>query len=215
MEYFESGYPKECNGNKFDSDIEYGFYKWCEEMHRERLIESFNASPQTYTLLDDFNINCVQHMKTKTKEESKCLLNGAVFTPDFEIVFTGYQYYDFLKDKNWTFQKKFIPVDIKLHSDFDIKKCRQREIIKILIDTKGSNNTRGAQAASSNLRFSYQRKLMFATLGIYCNKFIPDEVYMKTFVPEDWARSPKTAKIFPRYKKTNLIKDYLGEIRPF
>jgi hypothetical protein len=215
MEYFESGYPKYYNGVELDSDIEYGFACWCEEMQQMGFINSFKIQPNEFLLMQKLRIEVVTQLKTKVKTESKTLLNQAVYTPDFEILWNVEKYVKFMESLSWSIQKIFLPVSIGLDKHFDLYECRQRGSITSIHDVKGSNDRRGAANGSSALRFSYQQKLLMETCNIYCSKLIPDKIYKATFVPTYWNKSPKTGKKFPRYAKYRSREQFRRSIFAF
>ncbi len=217
MEKFKSGYPSYYKDLKMASDIEYGFCLWCEAMFEMGFIKSWKYEPQQYQMLEDFEIDCGVPKNTKKRTEtleSKVLLKGAGYTPDFEIEWDSDLYVTMIERFNWSGRKLLTPVDVKFMNTFSLEECRQKEITS-LIDVKGSNNHSNASQANSNLRFSYQRKLLFACLNIYCNKLIPDQLYAITFVPTLWRSSPKTGKNLPRYKKYRTQEQFRLSIFPF
>jgi hypothetical protein len=199
MKYFESGYPTEYNGVKVDSDIEYGFCCWCEALKQMGFILDYVIQPNKFIMLESFTIDCTVKSGKKENIENKTLLEESGYTSDFEIKWNPEKYIWLMKRLNWTQRKLLLPMDIGTYSLFDWEQCRQRESIPVMIDVKGSNDTRGAATASSNLRFSYQRKLLFHANNIFTCKVIPDKLYKCTFVPDGWNTSPKTGKRFKRY----------------
>ena len=215
MEYFNSGYPKCYNEIELDSDIEYGFACWCKEMQQMGFIKSFKIQPNEFLLMSDLEIQVDIQLKTKMKSEYKTLLNQAVYTPDFEIVWDVEKYIKFMNSLMWSTQKIFLPVSIGLDKCFNLNECRQRGSITTIHDVKGTNDRRGAATASSALRFSYQQKLLMDTCNIYCSKLIPDKIYKATFVPTEWNKSPKTGKKFPRYAKYRSREQFRGSLFQF
>lgn len=205
MEYFDSGYPRYYGEVELDSDIEYSFACWCEEMQQMGFIKSFKIQPNEYLLLPALETRIDIQLKPKVKVDKRTeittILNQAVYTPDFELTWNPEKYVKFMESLKWTIRKIFLPNNISLIEYFSLNECRQIESISTVHDVKGTNDRRGAATASSALRFSYQQKLLMDTCNIYCSKLIPDKIYEATFVPTEWNKSPKTGKKFPRYAK--------------
>jgi hypothetical protein len=219
MEYFDSSYPKYYGDVKLDSDIEYGFACWCEEMQQMGFINSFKTQPNEYLLLPDVIIKVDPKLKPKVKIEKRTekttLLNQAVYTPDFEIYWNPEKYVKFMDSLSWSIRKIFLPDNISSINRFILNECRQMKVISTVHDVKGSNDRRGAANGSSALRFSYQQKLLMETCNIYCSKLIPDKIYKATFVPTYWNKSPKTGKKFPRYAKYRSREQFRRSIFAF
>jgi len=215
MEYFDSGYPKYYGDIKLDSDIEYGFACWCEEMQQMGFITSFKIQPNEYLLMLDLDIKVDTQLKTKIRTENRPLLKQAVYTPDFEIEWDTIKYVKFMESLLWSIQKIFLQSNIGVTKYLFLDECRQMEGISTVHDVKGTNDRRGAATASSALRFSYQQKLLMDTCNIYCSKLIPDKIYEATFVPTNWNKSPKTGKKFPRYAKYRSREQFRRSIFAF
>jgi len=72
------------------------------------------------------------------------------------------------------------------------------------IDVKG-----GFSRFNDKKQFQLIRKMMYYFKGIYVHIVIPDELFLKTWVPEKCRYTAKTGKIKKKFVNTPTIKEYL------
>lgn len=73
------------------------------------------------------------------------------------------------------------------------------------IDVKG-----GFSRHNDGKQFQLIRKMLFLFKGIYAHIVKPDELFLKTWVPELCRRTPKQGKLKKKFANTPTISEYLN-----
>ncbi len=74
------------------------------------------------------------------------------------------------------------------------------------IDVKGSFSK-----YNDNKQFQIIRKMMYKFKGIYVHKVVPDELFLKTWVPELCRYTEVKKDVKKKFKNTPTIKEYLED----
>lgn len=211
----------------FDSNEERWFYFWCAELVREGHIKKFIFQPKSFKLFDEVRFNVTKPMKrVEDKIESKILLEGKEYTPDFKIIWNEnhnlvHTYIEYILNGKPT--REFISnklISFIENQGFDMLEFVS--YVEIKPDFDQNNMTR---------EFKINQKWMYQKYGIYVNLVIPTRKnkpklnwFQRTFTPIDvmeeeiYTRKVKTkngvrnsgdSKL--RYQPRTL-KEYLNEI---
>ena len=174
------------NSVELDSNEELQFYYWLEEAKLNGLVEDFKYQPESYVLSEKVSfIKQVQKGK-KVVDKEVTLLNGHIYSPDFNITFTD-KFYDLYKKYTWD----------KLFKLIDEIKC-------IICDIKGGFSRNGGDRS-----FSINQKWMYQKHGIYIVKIVPQDLFKLTWCPELAKLTPKKKQIVEKYKDCKSITQIL------
>ena len=167
----------------FDSFEEIAFYQWCEEAYTAGLIYNFVYHPPSYTLSTKQTYSKQTQLKTKIRYDERELLKPHVYTADFMV---------------------FVDPKIKMELFKNYKLFSTDG--EILIDVKGS----GAKADAKTI-FSLNQKWLYDKFDVYVNKIIPDELFLKTWVPELCRYTEVKKDVKKKFRNTPTIKEYLKD----
>jgi len=167
----------------YDSEEEYHFAHWLNGAESAKWIWDCEYHPKTYILAERASVEIPKNLKTKTKFVDKFLFHTHEYTPDFKFKAMCAWVYNFLT-----------PVDAKDETGF-------------VIDVKGSFNKFGDPK-----QFSINQKWMWWRHGIYVQKIVPCELFLKTWVPEVARYTPKKGDVVKKYLKTPTFEQFKKSI---
>lgn len=173
-----------ADGKIFASSEEIDFYYWLLEAQEAGIIRSFSYQPRTFELAADVTYTETVTLKTKTKEVTRKLLNGAEYTPDFLFLV----------------EARFLPL---LKPALHIP-----ETLAVWIDVKGAWSQ-----FNDDVKFSLLRKWTYDKYLVYVNKVIPVDFFEKTFVP-DRAAYGKSGKALTRYLNCPRLHEIQKRVQP-
>ena len=87
-------------------------------------------------------------------------------------------------------------------------KNKDMDEVHTYIDIKGDYSPHNDEK-----QFSIIRKMMFKFHGIYVHKIIPDDLFIKTWIPEKCRYTPVKGDIKKKFLKTPTIKEYLKKAK--
>ena len=162
------------------------FIDWCTEAKDHGLVERWTFQPHTYELIAKQTRTVAKELKTKTKYVEKAVLRAHSYTPDFILILTSLGRDAFAE----VFSESF---------------ATEGGYADITIDTKGGYTVQHGQSQM----FSCNRKLMLWLKGVYVEKVIPDEFFLKTWCPEScrWMKGRK----LPTLNKLGAACRTIGE----
>ena len=183
------------NGIPIDSEEEYMFLLWAEELMEYGFItkidraESYNLSDK---LVNTYTEEVVLKTKNKLVEKNQILLNGHIYTPEFILHWTreGFlRFNDFFDYPSTKFEKPFIGSNLI-------------SIVEIKPAFDQNNMTR---------LFKVNQKWMYEKYRIYVNQIEPHNLFEKTFTPIAWLTT-KTGKRRVIHHKIKTITEYLNPV---
>jgi len=169
------------NGIEFDSPEEIEMYQWCEEAKNADILIDFIYQPPSYTLSTKQTYEVQKQLKTKVRIDERELLKPHIFTADFMLI-----------------------SNIK-HDFFRFKINYDTNFYESTIDIKGNFS----QFHDGKL-FAVNQKWLYDKHGVYVNKVIPEELFKKTWVPENARRTPAKQQLKKKYIGFPSIGDYLN-----
>lgn len=95
--------------------------------------------------------------------------------------------------------------DFLIVSDLFKPFCEKEMLGPHHIDVKG-----GFSRHNDSKQFQIIRKMMFMFKGIYVHKVVPDELFLKTWVPEKCRYTTKQGKLKKKFLNTPTISEYLN-----
>ena len=170
----------------YDSDEELSFRHWLCEALEHGFIDGFYHHPDSFPLTPSFKGTL---REPKTLKSGKKNYTANIFRPH------GYRP-DFLINPN----DKFFTLDT------DIKKfiTKDKEKDLIYVDTKG-----GFQRNGGDRSFKINCKLVMEKYNVHIHKVMPDEFFIKTFVPNKVRLTNKTKVVKKKFMNVPTIEEYL------
>ena len=165
----------------FDSEQQYEFYCWLEQLKQNGVIKQFVCQPKQFVLFQG-----IQGFNNKGK--TKKIIRQHVYTPDFYVLFNKDKLSQLFKD---SLQKMFT-----LHQLLDYNNG-------IYFQIKGAYNQ--FQSVSN---FSINQKWVYQIYRIPVQKIVPTQLFMNSFVPQKVMYTNKTKVIkkkFLQCKKLSQI----------
>ena len=109
-------------------------------------------------------------------------------------------------------KKKHLLADVKYTPDFIVNHC---QIIKdkptdekiVYVDVKG-----GFSQHNDTKSFQIIRKMMLKIKGIYVHKVVPEELFIKTWLPQKAGRTEVKGDIQRKYIECKTISEYMEGI---
>lgn len=178
------------NGISYDSLLELGFIKWLEYLKDEGYVKSIERA-ETFELTPKASHT---YIDSRGKSRSQLLLRGAVYTPEFRVVWTN-KYADFV---SLLYENKKIDRPLIGYVN------QQDEVITIIEIKPVYDRNNSIRVVKDRIKFLY------AHSGIFVNLVQPELFYEKTFCIEDYLttstgnprRLSFVPKTLPEYLKT-------------
>ncbi|RJR07939.1 hypothetical protein C4588_06220 [Candidatus Parcubacteria bacterium] len=167
---------------EYDSREELEMGLWLAEAERHGLVCDIKYHFYSFVLSEKVTVSKLVALKTKNKTVEHTLLNQHKYTPDFSFRITSKLIGKLFK--SWYHD---------LH-------------LFVYIDVKGSFNR-----FSGDREFSINQKWMWKSKGIYIQKVVPSELFLKTWVPEECRLSPKKRQPVKKYIGTPTIEEWIRE----
>jgi hypothetical protein len=172
------------------------YYIWyLEELLEAGYIQSFKYQPKPFILSDVITFEWDKKLKTKTKVQTKVLMQGHEYQADFLIFWTE-------KALNLFFTSSESRSDLKAHPYIAEK---GKYFYRSIIDVKGTFNQNDAWR-----RFSIEQKWVWQRYHVFVQKIIPEKIFKETFTPEKYLACNKVDK--PRkinYKPVRSLKEFV------
>lgn len=185
------------NGIPIDSDEEYMFLIWIEELIEEGYIEKI-CRAETY-LLSEKLVNSYKQdiiLKTKTKEviKNQTLLDEHVYTPEFMIYWSNIENGLFVHRLRHTLTDKVIKSFIR-------KSGEHTSCVEVKPEYDQNNMTR---------LFKLNQKWMWEKYKIFVNLIYPHKLFEQTFTPKLWLKT-SSGKQRVIHWKIKTLEEYVRE----
>ena len=177
----------------FDSVEEFEFGEWLREACELGVASLATHHPAAIKLSDRFSIMAEKKLKTKTVMAEKFLLHPHEYTPDYRVVFNEGMLARIGLAKNTIIAS---PQD---QADFDFS------VGLYYIDVKG-----GFSRFHDGKSFSINQKWVYDKYKIFINKIVPEDWFVKTWVPEFCKTTWKKGEIRDKWRG-NLDKAAIKE----
>jgi len=179
----------------FDSDEEFYFSWYCEELVENGYAFSWGIEKNTFNLTNGLSISYIKEMKrVENKQMKQVILKPSEYTPDFTI--------------NWN-EKALGVFTSKLYSGNKITTpfiCDRN--LTSIIEIKGEwDNNNMTRLAINNIKFLYDKH------GIYTNLIKVPSIFKNTFTPTKYLTTNKSGK--PRkikYNKVLTLNQFTSEV---
>lgn len=180
----------EYKGILYDSMEEKYFLMWAFELKSQGLISSIKRA-DSYLLSDALLINYAEQLKTKSAPRTQILLRGHSYTPEFIIEWTevGRKKLTWVLGSSIQNTKPFVAhrtVNFSYHSIVEIK------------PTFDQNNMERL--------FKINQKWMWQKHGIFVNLIKPQELFQKTFTPNEYLLTTTGKRRVINFKIINLFE---------
>lgn len=157
------------------------YFKWfCDDLLKKGYADKIVHPCETYTLIPPARYYWVNPMRDGDQAVDGNLLQHALYTPDFEIIWNNKGVenlvYVLNEEKMSVLSKKRNPFVAIIPKDFSAYGPVK---LKTIVDVKGTFGQHGDAA-----KFPLLQKLMFLSHGLYVQKIVPKELFAKTFYPE-------------------------------
>lgn len=175
------------DGVEFDSREEVEFYLWCKEANAHGFlsggmhgVKAFEYHPKPFELSEAFFIEEPRYLKTKVKMVQRCLFRAHGYQPDFILHATP----------------KLLRLAHGLVSAGD-----EGTGARFYIDIKPGFDPHDSRKAL----FAINQKWFYAKHGIYINKVVPKEFFVKTWAPD--IRNKRTGWKLEKYSSCRSVED--------
>ena len=166
----------------FDTDDEYYFSLWLEELKEAGYVDSWSREPYELKLTDGLQVEYFKETKLKTKikveKKLKTILRPSIYTPDFEISWNE-------KSHKLLFQL------IRENSEYNSPFYADYDTYVSLVELKPSFDS-----GNMTRLFKNNQKFIWDKFKIYIN-LIEDlgALFAATFTPNEYLLTPKTKKL--------------------
>lgn len=190
----------EYNNIPCDSQQERYTLMWLFELEKHGFIKEGSIQrSESYLLFNTVSRNWVEKLKTKSNPRVETLLAAHLYTPDFAFELTE--------------KGKKCPLFSDINSDTRLRTRGSFNLIhqngKVHIETKGSSFRR---RDSTNEKFTVDQKWTWAMHGVYVNLFVHDDVFPKTFTPQEYKLTDKTRQQRKIHWNVRSLSSYLKQI---
>lgn len=162
-------------GIEWESFEELAFLYWAFELKNQGYIKAIRRA-ESYLLCDSMVHDYVVNLKTKSKPASELIMHGHSYTPEFIVEWED-------KGKSKIFDG--------LHSDNKYSTCFRAHASHVrsgfysYIEIKPMFDQNNMERL-----FRVNQKWMWQKHGIYVNLIKPQELFQKTFTPNEYLRTP-------------------------
>lgn len=188
----------EYRGIPCDSQQERYTLMWLYELEAAGLIKDIRRA-DSFLLFNTVTRNWVRRLKTKSSPEVETLLAAHLYTPDFTFHLT---------EKGMR-----CPLFADISSEEKLRTRGGFNLIhqdgKVIIETKGSSFRR---RDSTNEKFTVDQKWTWAMHGAYVNLFICDDVFPKTWTPEEYKLTDKTRQARKIHWNIRALSSFLKQL---
>jgi len=160
----------------FDSDEEWYFSFYLDELYEAGYISEYELYPDSYILSDAVFYEYEKQLKTKTKMIVKKLMREHIYSPDFRIIWADKArgvFFDSIYGQTNLLKVPFITISDNI------------SIVEIKPVFDQNNMTR---------LFITNQKWMYHKLGIYVQKIVPVKLFEQTFTPKRYLLTDKSGK---------------------
>ena len=172
------------------------YFSWfLDELLEAGYIDSYKFEPEPFYLCDKVSHAWMEQLKTKERLTETTLLQGHIYTPDFNVFWNKKAHKIFYTDFSDNYNHKHYP--------FYAKKGSCYIEIKPVFDQ--NNMTR---------LFRINQKWVYAEYGEYVNLIKVPDIFEKTFTPERYLKTDKSMKPRKIKFKTRSLKEYNEITRP-
>jgi len=197
---------KEYKKLGFDSEEEWLFSFYLDELFDAGYIKSWEHHPEAYVLAGPQKYTYLKALKTKTKEVRISLLREHIYSPDFTIEWNKTALGIFFDTFKSQIDLREIPFIANLKVNFDIAQTELFSIVEIKPSFSMFNMQR---------ELAINIKWMYSKHGIYVQKVIPIDkkktgLFQTTFCPQRFMYTEKTKKLKKLNFKAKTLQEYVN-----